>query len=87
MTNPFQWFLFVGFCGNIVNLSDIPTISQVFFMWDISNQNWSEDKLAETRKIHLFTQICERLGFIRGFLWLRTMSTSDLRCLVGETVI
>ena len=84
-----QWFLFIGFCGNIINLSDIPTISQASFMWDISNQNWSEDsntwsqdKFAETRKIHLFTEICQTLGFIKGFLWLRSMSASDLHSLV-----
>ncbi len=43
-------------------------------MWDITNQNWSFDsnmwlldKSAETRKIYLFAQICQTLGFIKDF--------------------
>jgi hypothetical protein len=51
-----QWFLFVGFSANIINLSNIPTISQISFLWNICNQTWSlyssmwiKDELTATR--------------------------------------
>jgi hypothetical protein len=34
------------------------------------------------RKIYLMTQICQTLGFIKGFLWLRSMSAEGLHALL-----
>jgi hypothetical protein len=83
------WLLFIGFAANIINITDIPTISQLSFMWKIPNQTWSDDsniwlhdRFAAKRKAYLFNQICQTLGFVKTFLWVRTMSAIDLHCLI-----
>jgi hypothetical protein len=94
ITNPLEWtinywLLFIGFAANIINITDIPTISQLSFMWKIPNQTWSDDsniwlhdRFAAKRKAYLFNQICQTLGFVKTFLWVRTMSAIDLHCLI-----
>jgi hypothetical protein len=94
LRNPLEWtinywLLFIGFAANIINITDTPTISQLSFMWEIPNQTWSSnlnlwlhDKLASKRKAYLFNQICQTLGFVKAFLWVRTMSAIDLHCLI-----
>ncbi|CAF0952074.1 unnamed protein product [Adineta ricciae] len=84
-----QWLLFIGFAANIINITDTPTISQLSFMWTLMNKTWSHDtnmwfmdKLGSKRKIHIVNQLYERLGFLKAFLWLRTMSAIDLHCIV-----
>jgi hypothetical protein len=83
------WLLFIGFAANIINITDTPTISQLSFMWNITNQTWSEDsniwihdQFVEKRKNYLYDQICQRIGFIKAFFWVRTMSAIDLHCLI-----
>jgi hypothetical protein len=84
-----QWLLFTGFSANIINLGDIPTISQLSYMWAIISHTWSpdsnmwlSDEYAATRQIYLAAQICRRLGTVKGFLWLRAMSADDLHSLI-----
>ena len=84
-----QWLLFIGFAANIINITDIPTVSQLSFMWDITNKTWSSDtnlwfhdQFASKRKIDVFDQICRKIGFIKAFLWVRTMSAIDLHGIV-----
>jgi hypothetical protein len=84
-----NWFLFIGFSANIINITDTPTISQLSFMWNITNETWSEDsniwlhdQLGPKRKIYIFDQISQKIGFIKAFLWVRTMSAIDLHSLV-----
>jgi hypothetical protein len=96
-TNPLQWpinqwLLFIGFAANIINITDTPTISQLSFMWDLTNKNWSDDSdlwvpdhLAPKRKSYIVDKICENFGFIKTFLWIRTMSAIDLHALVRLT--
>ncbi|UJR19878.1 hypothetical protein I4U23_023011 [Adineta vaga] len=84
-----QWLLFIGFAANIINITDTPTVSQLSFMWDITNKTWSDDvnmwfidEFARKRKTYILDEICEKLGFVKGFLWVRTMSAIDLHCIV-----
>ncbi|CAF1467249.1 unnamed protein product [Adineta ricciae] len=84
-----QWLLFIGFAANIINITDTPTISQLSSMWDLTNKTWSNDvKLwfvddqAAERKSYVIDQICKAFGFIKTFLWVRTVTANDLHCLV-----
>jgi hypothetical protein len=84
-----NWLLFIGFAANIINITDTPTISQLSFMWNITNQTWSHDsdlwihdQFEERRKIYLYDQICQSIGFIKAFFWVRTMSAIDLHYLI-----
>jgi hypothetical protein len=84
-----QWLLFIGFAANIINITDIPTVSQLSFMWDITNKYWSHDvdlwlhdPLASKRKVYIYDQIARHIGFVKTFFWVRTMSAIDLHALV-----
>ena len=94
ISNPLEWtvndwLLFIGFAANIINITDTPIISQLAHMWNITNRTWAadsnlwlHDQFAEKRKILIYQRILEKLGFIKTFFWVRTMSAIDLHCLV-----